>query len=108
MMTALPLVLLLSLPAGALTPGVATLCVRARANLAIIVSANASTRVKATAELWPTNFSEITGSEFKLADGDGRADWRWDVGGVSRLSALDAGINRAGPRPARTAPPAFA
>ena len=96
MMTALPLVLLLSLPAGALTPGVATLCVKGKANLAIIVSANASTRVKAAARTLADQLQRITGSEFKLADGNGESGLALGRVGDFPALALDAGINGLG------------
>ena len=60
-------------------------CVKGKANLAIIVSANASTRVKPPPELWPTNFNESPARNSSSPTGTERADWRWDASEISRL-----------------------
>jgi len=95
-MTVLPLALVLSLSAGALTPGAATLSVKGLARMGIAVSEQASPRVKAAAQTLADQLKRITGSGFILAEGDGTSGLA--VGRVGDFPALglDAEIDGKG------------
>lgn len=70
-MTAVLLVFLFSLPAGALTPAAAEICAKGKANMALTVSASASPRVKAAARTLADQLQRICGSGFKIVPGNG-------------------------------------
>lgn len=95
-MLTLPIALLFSLSAGALTPGTATLCVEGKASAGIIVAASASTRVKAAARILAEQLRRITGSDFEITSGDGTRGVA--VGRVGDFPALglDAAIDEQG------------
>lgn len=65
------LVLLLSLPAGALPTDAARLAADGRAEMAVVVSPAASPRVKAAARVLAEQLQRITGAAFKVSEGDG-------------------------------------
>lgn len=91
-MTALSLALLLSLSAGALTPGAATLSVRGKARLAVVVAPRASPRVKAAAAVLIEHLGRITGADFKLAAGDGTSGLALGKAGDFPALGLDAAL----------------
>lgn len=95
-MTALPLLILLSLSAGALTPGVATISVKGRANMAIAVPALASPRVKAAARTLAEQLKRITGADFELATGDGASGLALGRVGDFPSLGLDASLDGRG------------
>lgn len=71
-MTVLQIALFLSLPAGALAQEAVMLSANGRASLDIVVSTNASSRVKAAAKVLADQLQRISGAEFTITIGNGK------------------------------------
>lgn len=95
-MTVLHLAIFMSLSAGALAPGAATISVKGRANMAVAVSALASPRVKAAARTLAGQLKRITGSDFELTTGDGASGLALGRVGDFPSLGLDAAIDGRG------------
>lgn len=90
------LALLLSLPAGALTTDAARLAADGRAEMAVVVSPDASPRVRAAARVLAEQLQRITGAAFKVSDGDGTRGVAVGRAGDFPSLGLNEGLNGKG------------